>query len=264
MKPAPHIHLSSYLVKRAADPQINPRILAALVGGGGGALAGGGIQALRKMFQSKRDEEENGSPSILNGMLLGGLGGAGLGAGLQHMNMQGMGKDKLNALGKQTMQAGRAGAPSSLPTLRAAEAPAAPSIKVPETLQTNLPGVVDPKVQGMPPELTRSGLPREAPKEEAADLSIRGLRPNAFLGTVFQNQQKPDVMLSTLLGMNNGSLPPGIKPPSMQAQIHDKYEAAKNAIPQALDNLQGTANDETAVHELLKKQREAARQSIFR
>lgn len=60
----------------------------ALAGGVAGAGVGGVVQLVRKLMQSRRDEEENGSPSILNGMLAGGLGGAGLGAGLQYWSGQ--------------------------------------------------------------------------------------------------------------------------------------------------------------------------------
>lgn len=60
----------------------------ALAGGVAGAGVGGVVQLVRKLMQSRRDEEENGSPSILNGILAGGLGGAGLGAGLQYMGGQ--------------------------------------------------------------------------------------------------------------------------------------------------------------------------------
>jgi hypothetical protein len=87
------INLTTFIIKRAAgepaQAPINPRILAAILGGGAGALGGGAIQGVRKLMQSKRDEEENGSPSILKGMLLGGLGGAGVGAGLEHWRGQG-------------------------------------------------------------------------------------------------------------------------------------------------------------------------------
>lgn len=64
--------------------QLPPEAIAALVGAGGGGL----VQLLRKMTQSKRDEEENGSPSILAGMLGGGLLGGGLGAGYRYLNQQ--------------------------------------------------------------------------------------------------------------------------------------------------------------------------------
>lgn len=77
--------LSVGIVKQAA---VDPRLSAALQGGMLGAAGGGTIQLLRRLFQSKRDEEENGSPSILNGLLLGGLGGAGLGYGLGGMGGQ--------------------------------------------------------------------------------------------------------------------------------------------------------------------------------
>lgn len=47
-----------------------------------GALAGGGIQGIRRLFASDRDKRQGRAPSILNGMLLGGVlgGGANLGA----------------------------------------------------------------------------------------------------------------------------------------------------------------------------------------
>ena len=61
----------------------------ALMGGLVGAGVGGVTQLVRKMFQSKRDAEENGAPSVMKGMLLGGLGGAGIGAGAHYMNNQG-------------------------------------------------------------------------------------------------------------------------------------------------------------------------------
>lgn len=86
-----HIHISTYLVKRAADavapnsPEMDPRILAALLGGGVGAVGGGMVQLVRKLLQSRRDEEENGAPSIMRGILTGGLGGAALGAGAEHL-----------------------------------------------------------------------------------------------------------------------------------------------------------------------------------
>lgn len=60
---------------------VNPAIMGALAGAGGLGL----VQLLRKAMQSKRDEEENGSPSILNGLLLGGLLGGGAGYGLHHL-----------------------------------------------------------------------------------------------------------------------------------------------------------------------------------
>ena len=79
MKPTLSV-LSCLMLKQA---EINPQLLAALVGGGAGALAGGAVQGVRKLTQSPEDEERNGSPSVLKGMLLGGLGGAGLGYGLE-------------------------------------------------------------------------------------------------------------------------------------------------------------------------------------
>jgi len=77
----------------------------ALAGGVAGAGVGGVVQLVRKLMQSRRDEEENGSPSILNGMLAGGLGGAGLGAGLQYMGQggQGPGPGTLPALRQHLM-----------------------------------------------------------------------------------------------------------------------------------------------------------------
>lgn len=58
--------------------------------GAGGGLA---FQGLRKLMQSKRDEEEEGSPSLLKGMLLGGLLGAGGGAGIAHLLNRGQAPD---------------------------------------------------------------------------------------------------------------------------------------------------------------------------
>lgn len=81
MKPTLSV-LSCLMLKQAS---LNPQLLAALVGGGAGALAGGAVQGVRKLTQSRDDEERDGSPSVLKGMLLGGLGGAGLGYGAERM-----------------------------------------------------------------------------------------------------------------------------------------------------------------------------------
>lgn len=93
--------LARYIVKQAIAPQDlktlgtidappppDPRIIAAVRGGLVGAGVGGLTQMLRSMFQSRRDEEENGSPSIMKGMLMGGLGGAGLNAAAMHYGPQ--------------------------------------------------------------------------------------------------------------------------------------------------------------------------------
>lgn len=66
--------------KQAMDPRLQAAIDLGLIGGIGGL----GIQGLRKLFQSKQDEEENGSPSLLKGLLMGGALGAAGGAGLAH------------------------------------------------------------------------------------------------------------------------------------------------------------------------------------
>lgn len=55
--------------------QINPLTLA-LLGGGLGL----GVQGIRRMMQSKREQEQEGSPSLMNGLLLGALLGGGYGA----------------------------------------------------------------------------------------------------------------------------------------------------------------------------------------
>lgn len=60
---------------------MNPALIGALTGAGGLGL----VQLLRKMTQSKKDEEENGSPSVLNGALLGALLGSGAGVGLSYL-----------------------------------------------------------------------------------------------------------------------------------------------------------------------------------
>lgn len=70
---------------KASNIMEDKRFQNAVTGGLMGAAGGGTIQLLRRLFQSKRDAEEEGEPSILKGMLLGGLGGAGLGAGLTHL-----------------------------------------------------------------------------------------------------------------------------------------------------------------------------------
>lgn len=79
----PYVHLSSFMVKTAAN--VDPNVLAALQGGVVGAGAGALVQGVRKLLQSRRDEEENGSPSILKGMLVGGGLGAVGGYGLRNM-----------------------------------------------------------------------------------------------------------------------------------------------------------------------------------
>jgi hypothetical protein len=69
------------------EDYVNPAVAGGVVGAGVGGVA----QLVRKLMQSRRDEEENGSPSVLNGILAGGIGGAGLGAGLQYMGSHGAG-----------------------------------------------------------------------------------------------------------------------------------------------------------------------------
>jgi len=196
MKSAPHILLSSYLVKRAADaadPQIDPRILAALVGGGGGALAGGGIQALRKMFQSKRDEEENGSPSILNGMMLGGLGGAGLGAGLQHMGMQDAAQLKKQTEAAKAYEALAAGGRR---TAGVPEILQAKGMFTPKPTLNSAPSSLSGQLSASSPELyDPEFLNKSLPGAEKAEFK-RGL-PQApgrgMLESIFGNIQTPGV-----------------------------------------------------------------------
>lgn len=71
------IDLSVYAVKEAADPRIEAALKMGLVGAGAGGL----LQGIRKLLH-RGDPED--SPSILNGMLLGGGLGAAGGAGLAH------------------------------------------------------------------------------------------------------------------------------------------------------------------------------------
>lgn len=76
------LNISTYIYKRAStDPRLLAALQGALVGGAGGAV----VQGIRKLMQSRREEEEEGSPSILKGMLVGGGLGAMGGAGLEHL-----------------------------------------------------------------------------------------------------------------------------------------------------------------------------------
>lgn len=75
------LHLSIYTHKRASvDPQILAALQGALVGGAGGAA----IQGIRKLMRGRHDDEED-SPSILKGMLMGGGLGAAGGLGLEYL-----------------------------------------------------------------------------------------------------------------------------------------------------------------------------------
>lgn len=68
---------------------LDPRLSGGLQGAAIGAAGGVGLQLLRRLFQSDEDEAENGSPSLLNGLLYGGLLGGGAGAGLGYLAMPG-------------------------------------------------------------------------------------------------------------------------------------------------------------------------------
>lgn len=65
-----------YFVKRAADM---PNLSMVLPGALAGAVALGGLQGVRKLFATPAEREEGRSPSILKGILLGGLLGGGAG-----------------------------------------------------------------------------------------------------------------------------------------------------------------------------------------
>lgn len=105
------------MVKTAST--MDPNVLAALQGGVVGAGAGALIQGIRKLMQSRRDAEEEGSPSILKGMLVGGGLGAAGGYGLRNMLMHAMEKQEQRqrdtaGIGVSTMNPGADLHPDSL------------------------------------------------------------------------------------------------------------------------------------------------------
>lgn len=65
--------------------QAAPNFSNALPGALIGALSLGGIQGIRRLFASERDKRNGTAPSILNGLLLGGLGGGLGGMALPHL-----------------------------------------------------------------------------------------------------------------------------------------------------------------------------------
>ncbi len=208
-----HIHISTYLVKCAAgevapnSPEMDPRILAALLGGGVGAVGGGMVQLVRKLLQSRRDEEENGAPSIMRGILTGGLGGAALGAGAEHLARGAAVNSAPTELAKDL----------TIKQLRE-EPPVLNYRKAPITL--NGLGINDAQnAVTAPPRFTRSGELRTVPSAPF----------QTMLGS-----DAGDPMLATIRGMNAGSLPPGItglpKPAWSMPELNPfKLEAALKA-----------------------------------
>jgi hypothetical protein len=191
-----HIHASSYLVKRATT---DPRILAALLGGGVGAAGGGMVQLVRKLLQSRRDAEENGSPSILRGMLMGGLGGAALGAGAEHL-AQGV------------------SAPAELAKdITVKQLREAPPVIEPQAAPISLYGLGtrdERNAVTAPPTFTRSGQRRAVPSAPFQPM----------LGTL---GDASDPLLTTIRGMNAGSLPSGITALPEPARSLPEYNPVK-------------------------------------
>lgn len=214
-------------VKRAnvgPDPRVSAAIQGGLLGAGGGAL----VQVLRRMLQTKQEQEEEGSPSILKGMLMGGLGGAGLGAGAAHYFGGGM--------GPQSPLLGEEGTVQGLPAM------------TPDMDKPNTDPMVIASSLGLPPSRTRSGAPWGGPAAGALTL----------------NSVKNDPMQVALAGINSGALPPGITNPSILTMLGNAATKTRDAAGQAVDKvkdapaaLQQQWQAADTVEDLLRKQRAA-------
>jgi hypothetical protein len=268
------IFYSRYLVKRA---DMDPRMQSALHYGLLGAGAGGLVQLVRKMLQSRRDEEEEGSPSLLKGMLLGGLGGAGFGAFTGGGGTPSAPADTLHAYSKYPAPQLAAldttpihlGAPvknqmqmPEVGTLHSTSQPQSDALDM-KSLQLGGPtgqlggptGQLGlPTPAGMPPKLTRSGQVAAAPAAHPATLT----------------SLPEDDMTRTLRGMRDGSLPPGLKHPSLQARISEKahdlgtgLQDALKYFPETHEALMDSQRKELDIQKLLEAQRAAGKPSLF-
>lgn len=234
-----HIGLTTFIIKRAAgeptQAPIDSRILAAILGGGAGALGGGAIQGIRKLMQSKEDERREGSPSILKGMLLGGLGGAGLGAGLEHWNQSGAPAPM--SAGAQEAAVGKPVLDTSAPArhIDASDSP---------LLAPNRNAVVE---AAMPKKLTRSG----------AKVPLASTPFNTLIGTGL-TPSSSDPILALLRGQQAGTVAPGLQPDSLWTRMMSKLPDVDNPIT----SWQDMKAQEAAAAKMLEAQRQS-RPSIF-
>ncbi len=126
IKPRP---MEDFLFGFEKKNSISPMDAALRLGllGAGGGLA---FQGIRKLLQSKQEEEEEGSPSLLKGLLLGGLLGAGAGGGLAHWINRGFKESPPQAMALGNDVAAAAPSSYELPaeSLQAAMTQASPQV----------------------------------------------------------------------------------------------------------------------------------------
>lgn len=164
----------AYTVKKA---EMDARLQSALLLGGLGGLGGLGIQGIRRLFQSDRDREENGAPSMLNGLLLGGLLGAGAGGGLAHLGglhlPEGPSQEALAARNPGADIASNAGFKRPTAAQLAAEAPA--SITAAMAQGHPLINPVNPDKMALRGRMGGSAVSGAALREQAPDSLLAAL-----------------------------------------------------------------------------------------
>ncbi len=113
-------------IKKSNVSPMDAALRLGLLGAGGGLA----FQGIRKLLQSKKEEEEEGSPSLLKGLLLGGLLGAGAGGGLAHWMNRGFKESPPQAMALGNDVAAAAPSSYELPaeSLQAAMTQASPQV----------------------------------------------------------------------------------------------------------------------------------------